>query len=540
MIGQEWKQMRGALLALAALGFCGGATAQGAQGPLRVTLDTGQIEGRKDGETRVFRGIPYAAPPVGELRWRAPRPPAAWKGVRRATAYGANCPQGRASLARQSEDCLTVNVTVPFSAPREPLPVMVWVHGGSFTGGSGNMDGATFVRDGVIFVAMNYRLGRLGFWSHPDFPAERPADEASANFGILDQIAALEWVHRNIAAFGGDPDRVTIFGVSAGGSSVNYLMASPLAEGLFSGAIAQSAVNGVGLHPRLSETFAGLPPQAQAGADYVRAKGLKGEPLRALRALPWKTLAGNVNDLAGFGPIVDGIVIPDEPSAIFARGEQNAAAYLAGSNSYEGTLARAIPVPETVGLGKVIADNRAAFAAFHGRTANDPEVPILAYGDLFFATTDRALTQSVARSGGKAWRYHFDYLFESVRDQLPGVGHGLEVMYVFDTLPPSPMVMNAGQAAFFGLKAGSYAVSANDREIARQVHGAWVRFARTGNPTGPGLPDWPDHKPGTEVVMVYDGNGANAVTGYLRERHAFAAGLYEAYNAALIEGASGR
>jgi carboxylesterase type B len=301
-----------------------------------VTVESGKVEGRLDDGLQVFKGIPFAAPPVGELRWRAPQPPKKWTGIRQAYAYGNDAPQKNQWAPHQDEDCLYLNVWAPARGvgfqPVESekdrqarslsnlAPVMVWIHGGGFINGSGRINGEAFAKQGFVFVSFNYRLGRLGFFAHPALDQQRPPNEPPANFWLQDQIAALKWIQRNIAQFGGDPDRVTIFGVSAGGTSVNLLMASPLAKGLFQRAIAQSGIGGFGPYRRWRESHAGREPLTKIGEHFAAAQGLDSKPdvAAALRALPWKTVAkigSGIEDREGFDIVVDDVTLTDSESS---------------------------------------------------------------------------------------------------------------------------------------------------------------------------------------------------------------------------------
>lgn len=241
--------------------------AESANGRSRVTTENGVLEGQVRNNLRVFLGIPYAQPPVGNLRWRSPQPPLPHKGVLRTVRYGADCPQSNPGF-QQSEDCLFLNVWAP-QAPGK-YPVMVWIHGGGFINGSGKIQGEALAKQGVVLVSLNYRLGRLGSFAHPALLQEESPGLPSSNFWLQDQVAALRWVQRNIAQFGGDPNQVTIFGVSAGGTSVNVLMASPLAKGLFQRAIAQSGINGYLPLQRVTQPYLNLPSQVSQGEAFAR------------------------------------------------------------------------------------------------------------------------------------------------------------------------------------------------------------------------------------------------------------------------------
>src|SRR5262249_14218117 len=313
-----------------------------------VRVEGGQISGSAADGVRAFKGIPYAAPPVGTLRWKAPQPVVPWSGVRQCDAFGPECPQAPYPSAsmyytppqKQSEDCLYLNIWTA-AQPRQKLPVMVWIHGGALTRGSGAhavYDGAALARKGVVLVTINYRLGPSGYLAHPELSAESP-NHSSGNYGVLDQIAALKWVQKNIAAFGGNPARVTIFGESAGSWSVNTLVATPLAKGLFQAAIGESGASfQPGMH--LKDDRNGLPSAEKVGAAFAKAAGTNSlAPLRAVPAEKIVDLFNNDTEGKKFRtqPNVDGWVFPDEIRAIFAGGKQNDVPVIVGSNANEMT-----------------------------------------------------------------------------------------------------------------------------------------------------------------------------------------------------------
>ena len=332
--------MRRGLLVLAIAGAMAGAAARSAEPP-RAHVEGGEVVGVESRSAKIFRAIPYAAPPIGPLRWRPPAPAPPWSGARAATAPGAACPQkvspGVPNLGGYigpvSEDCLTLDVTAPKEARR--APVMVWVYGGGNVAGATNLpscDAAGFARDRVVLVAMNYRLGPLGFFAHPALTAEAAKSQPLVSYGLMDQIAALKWVKRNIAAFGGDPANVTLFGESAGGEDVLQLMATPTARGLFNKAIVQS---GGGWNP-----LPDLKTAEAAGVELASKVGLPGAAATAaqLRALPAEALVA-----AGgrAGPVVDGRLIRESATVAFVRGDEAAVPLIIGSNSNEASLMRA-------------------------------------------------------------------------------------------------------------------------------------------------------------------------------------------------------
>ena len=337
------------LLISAAVLLSGCAQLSGSNAEPVTAIDTGQLRGSRVDDVLAFRGVPYARPPVGEWRWRAPQPAPAWEGIRSAIDYGASCAQPRSAmfslpLDDLSEDCLTLNVWTPESDPRTPMPVMVWIHGGGFSAGSGNLpqlNGTAIPRQGVVVVTINYRLAMFGFLAHPALVS---GGETAGNYGLLDSVAALQWVQRNIHAFGGDPGRVTIFGESAGADMVNYLLVSPAARGLFQQAISQSSSVGMVPAPRLEQRVGFNPPAAQLAQSYIDKLALPAtaELAATLRALPTEQLLAAMGERDRFTPIVDGRILPDQPGRLFALGRQQKVPYMTGGNSWEASLGRMI------------------------------------------------------------------------------------------------------------------------------------------------------------------------------------------------------
>jgi len=451
----------------------------------RVTIDSGALEGVIEDGARVFKGIPYAAPPVGERRWRAPQPVVKWSGVRKATEYGNDAPQKNPLAPHQDEDCLFVNVWAPQDSAAKPCPVMVWIHGGAFIQGSGRINGEAFAKRGVVLVSFNYRLGRLGFFAHPSLDKTRPSDESPANFWLQDQVAALQWVQRNIAQFGGDPNRVTIFGVSAGGTSVNMLMASPLANGLFQRAIAQSGVGGFGPYRRWNVEHAGREPLTKIGELFAKAQGVDGHPdvAESLRALPWKTVAKigtGLEDREGFDIVVDGRTLTDDPQRIFEQGRQNPVPFIAGYNSFEGNLSLVLPWTEQPPRAEV-EKRLDRLAPHYGKTPSDSALWNDLYGDVYFGASARLLIREMDRVRTPGWVYYFDFVRGRGRNSR-GAGHGSEVPFVFGS------VLLPGAA---------------ERELIRVMQGHWIQFATTGDPNGPGLPEWKRYSAAEPMTLVY-------------------------------------
>ena len=465
-----------------------------------VTIDTGLISGTMDGDVRVFRGIPYAAPPVGDQRWRPPQPVEPWDGVRDCADFGNSClyvPYGPDSLwsgpewadpAEQDEDCLHLNVWTAAKSPDEKRPVMVWIHGGSLQYESGSVPaygGANLARKGVVAVTINYRIGPFGYLAHPELTAESEHG-SSGNYGILDQIAALEWVQRNIAAFGGDPERVTIFGESAGSWSVNFMVASPLASGLFHRAIGQSGA-GFGPMTHLSEARSGRPAAEETGVAFAKVLGIEDAPasLAAMRAAPADEVLAKFSEMpgGGIGPVVDGWVFPDDIQTIFEEGRQNPVPVIVGSNADEGTTFVPAQVPSTIDEFRYFAasqygDLASQFLEAYP-VADDSEVRdafIASVGDAWFTWQMRMWARLTATGEAKAWLYHFTRVPPIAESETYGSYHGAEIVYVIGN---------------FHL--ASFTPQPEDERLAETMSSYWVNFAKTGDPNGEGLPVWPNY-----------------------------------------------
>jgi len=492
------------------------AVATGASGDTVVTR-LGSVRGapgKVEGVT-VFKGIPFAAPPVGELRWAMPQPAASWNGVRDATQWGDSCVQNPAperfpvnsatdmpDSPGISEDCLYLNVWTPAKSAGEKRPVMVWLYGGAYNEGGGSApfsQGDQLAAKGVVMVTFNYRVGSLGFFAHPELTAASEHG-ASGNQALGDAIAALQWVKDNIAAFGGDPDNVTIFGESAGAAMNAGLTGAPPAAGLFARAISQSgAWMGLGIAPMV--------PRDQVEAQAVEAaRELGANSLAELRALPAETIAMG---LRGQGMIVDGHIIPEDLSRVFAEGRQNKVDVLVGTNEDEGSFTSGFGPPTTLATwqqgeaqrwGERVDLGRAAYPA-----ASDEEAVGVAarpFSDAM-AWHMRLFAQSQDRIGQNAWLYFFthDPLYDEDRPDL-GAAHTGEIPYVFNNLA-APRTFPGGSSV--------KKMAGNPREeaFADQVSQYWVNFARTGNPNGEGLPYWPPvGELGPSEVMVLDADGS--------------------------------
>jgi para-nitrobenzyl esterase len=459
----------------------------------RVGVAQGVLVGRAADGVDSFKGVPYAAPPVGPLRWRPPRPAAAWSAPRDAGQVGAICIQPPANGDNgvgpppMSEDCLTLNVWTP--RPRdEPLPVMVWIHGGGYANGSGTAalyDGANLARRGVIVVTLNYRLGRLGFFDHPALAAERPAGEPAGNYGVMDMIAALEWVRDNIAAFGGDPEQVTIFGESAGGVAVTQLMVAEAARGLFARAVVQS---GLGRERGTTREALGA-----RGHRWATVKGAT--TAEALRALAPEAFLQPAPSFYGGDLIVtDGAVVPRDVEAAFAAGLEAPVPFVIGTNSAEFWWMKPSDLSPYGALDDAMTpDEQAAFlAAYGGQDGYDRAV----LTDLVFSEPARHLARLHARNGHPAWLYRFDVVSAAMPEPHGGATHASERQYVFDNLTASP-----------------WATTQRDQAAADAMAGYWTTFAKTGDPNGQGRPAWPAMTgDGSELLeFTNDGPVAKAI-----------------------------
>lgn len=470
-----------------------------------ITIPSGKLRGAVEGDVHVFRGIPYAAPPIGNRRWKPPAPTARWDGVRDCFEFGPACPQSYsafmnmvplASIPKFDEDCLNLNVYRPAQSDSQTLPVMVWIHGGAYTEGASSQqiyDGRSLARKGVVVVTINYRLGPFGFLAHPALSRESP-ESTSGNYGIQDQIEALRWIQRNITAFGGDPGKVTIFGESAGGGSVGTLLVTPAAKGLFHRAIVQSA-------PEMSfrylrSEYRGRESAEQVGVETIRRCGLDDDADPAsMRELSVQTLLSASPTLKVLGqtlalsslalpvePNVDGVVLPEHPNDALAAGRFCHVPTLIGMTRDEGSLFLAFTkLPETAvefrqlmnqefgPFGPEICEqylpqesSRAVRAAF-----------VQLFTDWVYGTQCRHLASQVNQHTGKSFHYVF-----SRTPQFPvlaplGAHHGADVPYVFGTDHP---VWNWKDW---------------DRKLADTMMQYWVNFASTGDPNGASVPTWP-------------------------------------------------
>jgi para-nitrobenzyl esterase len=442
-----------------------------------VSIGTGQLRGSLTAEgVAVFKNIPFAQPPVGELRWREPLPAKAWTGVRDATAFGPMCNQNDNKQLPHSEDCLQLNVWTPKWPRTSRFPVMVWIHGGGNTAGSGVealFNGEVLARHGVVVVNVNYRLGVFGFFAHPALTKESP-DHAAGNYGLADQIMALHWVRDNIARFGGDPANVTIFGESAGASDVNSLIASPLSKGLFVRVTAQSGPVGAQLSLAESE---------KRGVDLAAKLGFTGEDaLTKLRALPdTELLAKAAQGGPGLGINVDGWVLTEPASKVYAEGREQKVALLIGNNSQE-MQPRGAPgdirqmISQRYGP---LADR--ALAAYGVNGANDPQPDPENGTVLLQFTTDNSFRCGTVQeliwhttAGNRGYEYQFSRTVHG--KEALGAPHASEIPFIFGTLSVWQNMRKYDDS---------------DRQYAPQMQEYWTNFARTGDPNGGKLVKWP-------------------------------------------------
>jgi para-nitrobenzyl esterase len=464
----------------------------GAAIPGPVHVEQGLVSGvaGTDADVLVFKGVPFAAPPVGDLRWRAPKPAAAWSGVRAADRFSASCMQRQAasSTRETSEDCLYLNVYTAAKATGDRRPVMVWIHGGALTGGAGSIyDGEALAKKGVIVVTVNYRLGVFGFLAHPSLTKESDRN-ASGNYGLLDQIAALEWVRDNIAAFGGDPKRVTIFGESAGSWSVNYLMATPLARGLFHRVIGESGGEFDPARTLADAERTGLAFAASAGAvSIAELRAKSADDLQKVRG--FQTSAN-----------VDGWLLPEDVYTIFAKGKQSDVPVLIGSNNDEGTMFT--PATVTAASFREMAEKRynadaKEFLKLYPFSSDQEAWAAQAASmrDQVFGWEMRTWARMQTKTGkSKVYLYYFSRVPPG-KQRVSGAYHGSEIAYVFDNLRVAPFATSGNSEPTPWQEV--------DEKLAEAMSSYWVNFASTGDPNGKGLVDWPAYRKKDDLAMGF-------------------------------------
>ncbi len=498
--------LMGVLLGAGLLGAsCGAVEPAAVANPPVVTISQGTLSGTLGDGVRVFKGIPYAAPPVGQRRWKPPARPARWQGIRDATAFGPSCMQPNLPAdnvyydppAAMSEDCLTLNVWSPAAAHK--APVIVWIHGGALTiGGSGEplYDGGNFARRGVVFVSINYRLGVFGWLALPALSAESPHD-ASGNYGLLDQIAALKWVRDNIAAFGGDPHNVTIMGESAGALSVTYLLASPLARGLFGKAIAESA--NMRAVPELRRKAYGQRSAEQIGKKFAASVGAPG--LKALRAMSAEALlhAAKKGRFWSRGTI-DGWSLPEQVVDAFEQGHEAKVPLLAGFNYAEIRSQRSLlpPAPPTSAAYKqqIVRRYRDLAPQFlRLYPASDiPRSMLKTVRDAVYGWATELMVRRESAAGRPAYLYFFHHCYPAASSRNLCGFHASELPFVFG---------HVGKDAVLPVNwprpEGSRQKALSDAMI-----GYWVSFAKTGKPTSPGYPAWRPYSDDQAYMLFSD------------------------------------
>ncbi|HWQ86485.1 carboxylesterase/lipase family protein [Brevundimonas sp.] len=464
----------------------------------RIAVEQGVLVGRRDGEVTSFKGVPYAAPPVGPLRWRAPQAAPPWNGDRDAGQVGAICIQppsggdpGVGPLP-MSEDCLTLNVWTP-AERAEPRPVMVWIHGGGFNNGSGTAalyDGANLAKRGVVVVTVNYRLGRLGFFDHPALAAERAEDEPGGNYGMMDIVAALEWVRDNAAAFGGDARNVTVFGESAGAAAVTRLMISPEARGLFHRAVAQSGLGRDTGVPLDRPSAIGGPSLQARGEAFARTVGAT---LAAdLRALPAEALLRPApNFYGGDNLVIDGQFVTEDVEAAFAAGREAPVPLIVGTNSAEFWWMRPSEISPYGAIDDALTSQERAnlYAAYGGEDGYRAHV----VSDLAFNEPARHLARLHARNGHPTYLYRFDVVPDSNPEPSGGATHASERPYVFDNLHTVGRPMGE-----------------RDERAAEAMAGYWTTFAAKGNPNGDDRPVWPEFGAERDRLLEFTNAGPEA------------------------------
>ena len=511
-----------------------------------VKLETGSLQGVIEDNMQIFKNIPYAAAPVGDLRWRPPQPAPSWSGLRDASQFGDACPQQYIKNLSDGlglpgkEDCLKLNVFSPVK-PGKNLPVMVWFHGGGLI-----VDGArdpqftpiNLIKNGVVVVTVDYRLGSLGFFATKELIEEAKAKgEPVGNYGTMDQITSLQWVKKNIEVFGGDPNNVTIFGQSAGGRSVTWLMVSDAARGLFHKAIAQSAQQSP-LRGMTEKRF-GLTPEVDVDAKYMASLGVK--TLAELRKLPVQKLVldGSAYYAGEFGgPFIDGQIIKGDPIPLFAAGKQAKVPFMIGTNSFDSDFM----LPGEPSLEKFVKSVREDPKKIEKLYADVKDKCILTsfvIQDLMYRASTKLLANSM-NGIAPGYAYYYDYLTPNIRGTLPGAPHTYEIPYVFGSLS---LVPQAPKKAITGINQCSRIekdvaefkkthtwpkdwfpiVDKNnpqDRAMSEKMSTSWAAFAKTGNPNINGMTNWPVYSLDTDV-MRYFSSGAQTITGLLKERVAY-------------------
>ncbi|MFT4020926.1 MAG: carboxylesterase family protein [Acinetobacter sp.] len=467
-----------------------------------IHVTGGRIIGTEHNGITAFKGIPYAAPPVGELRWQAPHPVKPWRGILQATNYGNDClqqpfPGDAAPLGvGLSEDCLTINVWKPTKAQGK-LPVMVWIYGGGFVNGGSSpavYAGDQFAKNGVVFVSFNYRVGRFGFFAHPSLANQK----LRGNYALMDQIAALKWVQQNIQKFNGDPQNVTLFGESAGGYSVNSLLLTDLTTGLFQKAIIQS---GSGRHNMVpNQTWQQAEKAGIAFANKHHIQGTDADALAALRKIPANEVVDGLNmatmRTADYsGPMIDGRIITNEPLVLYREGKFHKVPLIIGANEADLGFA---PKVETVEQAlSVFPPNLQSKARQAYNNLSAQAVAQAIASDAFMVEPARYMARVWSQYQVPVWQYRFGYVATSVAEQMRAAAHATEIPYIFNTLK-----------ARYGSN-----VTIKDQAVADQMQQYWVNFARTGNPDHPtsSAPKWSTYSTPKDNILIVPTTGAHHI-----------------------------
>lgn len=519
------KSITSAAILLALVASSAGASVYDENRPI-VAIKDGSLQGVEQYGMLAFRNIPYAAPPVGELRWRPPQPAKAWQGVRDASRFGAACIQPEvkglsSELMPGTEDCLQLNVYAPKDA--KDAAVMLWIHGGALIAGSAVEPYYTpinLVKQGVVVVTINYRLGKMGFFAPKELAEEaRKNNEPVGNYGVMDQIQALKWVQENIRSFGGNPDNVTIFGQSAGGRSVLWLMTSPAAKGLFHKGIAESAQQ----TPLRDQTItkSGLDSEEGVDSAYMASLGVKSlQELRALPAGKFLVTPKQFQDHEFGGSFIDGKIIVGDPMPLFAAGKQDKLPLMIGTNSWDASFFVLDQPQVDAYLSKMHEDPKVIdklYANYKFKCALASEI----MADGWY----RGSVKFLADSAGKyapSYAYYFDYLTPKIRASHPGAPHIFEIPYVFGSmsfvLPPPPQTVPANPCADIQKAATDFADKTywssylfptsdpgnkEDLAMSDQMSKAWAAFAKTGNPNVDGQPSWPAYSLKDDVMRLF-------------------------------------
>jgi len=466
-----------------------------AQQPSPVKVDHGLVQGTLEDGLTVYRGIPFAAPPVGDLRWRAPQQPAKWDGVLQATRFAPGPVQGGNPPSGKSEDCLYLNVWTPAQSENDRIPILVWIYGGGFGAGATsekNYSGENLAKKGVVLVSIAYRVGQLGFLAHPELSKESP-NHVSGNYGLLDMIAGLKWIQKNIDSFGGDPNKVTIFGESAGGIAVSMLCASPLAKGLFHGAVSQS---GGSFGPPRPTTYPGENLKRLADAERAGQAYLDSARVSSIAELR-KIDAGKLPTGRGIGmswPIIDGWVIPDDQYKLYEAGRFNDTPILVGYNSDEGASFSPPRTPEAYISGVQTRYGSFAESLLKAYPVGSGTVPKTARDlarDAAFGWQTWIWARLQAKTGkSKVFYYYFDQHPDYPEDSPQagrGSPHGQDVAYVFQHL-----------------NASNPQITKTDQDISEAMATYWTNFAKRGDPSGEGVPLWPAFSDANPVVMYFN------------------------------------